>query len=376
MALKRKTRTKTKKQPVLSKRQEPDIRAQAGENSSIEKGALENQQLREATKRLAADLKEKTRDLEVEAALERVRTRAMAMRNSAELAEASSVLFHQLKNLHIQVIRTSVGIFDDPNGAIELWITSVTDNREVIETLNYVNLHIHPVFKNLIPARKKGKPFAVTKLTGREVLEYYQHLSLPNQQKYNDTEYFYSFFFSQGTLNVVRGQELTGEECDILIRFASTFGLIYTRFLDLQKAEAQAREAQIEASLERVRSKALAMHQSNDLAGVVSALYSEFSALDFGIHQILLSIYDIDSNVIEWWSRGYSEGHLPQRNLIPIIDHKIFNPFFTTKPTGQGTGLGLSLSYDIITKGHGGELKVETKEGEGSEFVVQLPISS
>ena len=61
-------------------------------------------------------------------------------------------------------------------------------------------------------------------------------------------------------------------------------------------------------------------------------------------------------------------------NGIPqkVLD-KIFQPFFTTKPTGQGTGLGLSLSYDIV-KAHGGELKVETKEGEGSEFVIQLPI--
>jgi len=61
-------------------------------------------------------------------------------------------------------------------------------------------------------------------------------------------------------------------------------------------------------------------------------------------------------------------------NGIPskVLD-KIFQPFFTTKPTGEGTGLGLSLSYDIITKGHGGELKVETKEGEGSAFIIQLP---
>ena len=52
--------------------------------------------------------------------------------------------------------------------------------------------------------------------------------------------------------------------------------------------------------------------------------------------------------------------------------NKIFQPFFTTKPTGQGTGLGLSLSYDIV-KAHDGELKVETKENEGTEFIISLP---
>ncbi len=59
--------------------------------------------------------------------------------------------------------------------------------------------------------------------------------------------------------------------------------------------------------------------------------------------------------------------------ISPKILDKIFQPFFTTKPTGQGTGLGLSLSYDIV-KAHGGEIKVETKEGEGTEFIIQLPV--
>ncbi len=61
--------------------------------------------------------------------------------------------------------------------------------------------------------------------------------------------------------------------------------------------------------------------------------------------------------------------------IPPKILDKIFQPFFTTKPTGQGTGLGLSLTYDIV-KAHGGELKVETKEGEGTTFIISLPVNN
>ncbi len=57
------------------------------------------------------------------------------------------------------------------------------------------------------------------------------------------------------------------------------------------------------------------------------------------------------------------------------IKEKIMQPFFTTKPTGEGTGLGLSLTYDMVVKGHGGKLTVDTKEGEGSEFTIALPLS-
>jgi signal transduction histidine kinase len=66
----------------------------------------------------------------------------------------------------------------------------------------------------------------------------------------------------------------------------------------------------------------------------------------------------------------FDNGH----GIPDSIKDKIFQPFFTTKPTGQGTGLGLSLAYDIV-KAHGGELKVETKENQGSEFIIQLPLT-
>src|SRR5207342_1082178 len=74
------------------------------------------------------------------------------------------------------------------------------------------------------------------------------------------------------------------------------------------------------------------------------------------------------SNTIEIKVKDNGNG-IPQK----ILD-KIFQPFFTTKPTGQGTGLGLSLSYDIV-KAHGGEINVDTVEGKGTEFIIVLSVN-
>jgi len=110
------------------------------------------------------------------------------------------------------------------------------------------------------------------------------------------------------------------------------------------------------------------------------------------IGRVLLNIYNNAFHAVAEKKNKGPEGYTPkvlvrtkkQNGFVDIIisDNgngipekvlgKIFQPFFTTKPTGEGTGLGLSLSYDIV-KYHGGELKVNTKEGEGSEFIIQLP---
>ena len=112
------------------------------------------------------------------------------------------------------------------------------------------------------------------------------------------------------------------------------------------------------------------------------------------IGRVLLNLYNNAFYVVSEKKRQNSENYEPTvsvstknndgKILISVKDNgngipqkvldKIFQPFFTTKPTGQGTGLGLSLAYDIV-KAHGGELKVETKEGEGSEFIILLPIT-
>ena len=109
------------------------------------------------------------------------------------------------------------------------------------------------------------------------------------------------------------------------------------------------------------------------------------------IGRVLLNLINNAFYVVNEKSKQHIEGYEPTVSLstrmlrdkveIKVADNgngisqkildKIFQPFFTTKPTGQGTGLGLSLSYDIV-KAHGGELKVETKEGEGTTFTIEL----
>jgi two-component system NtrC family sensor kinase len=110
------------------------------------------------------------------------------------------------------------------------------------------------------------------------------------------------------------------------------------------------------------------------------------------IGRVLLNLFNNAFYPVNEKSKSANEGYKPlvsvqtqkekDRVFVTVSDNgngipqnmvdKIFQPFFTTKPTGEGTGLGLSLSYDII-KSHGGEIKVETKEGEGTTFLIQLP---
>lgn len=111
------------------------------------------------------------------------------------------------------------------------------------------------------------------------------------------------------------------------------------------------------------------------------------------IGRVLLNLFNNAFYAVHQKKKQHSEGYLPQVTLttskkdgfieISLKDNgngisdnirdKIMQPFFTTKPTGEGTGLGLSLSYDIIVKGHGGSIDVNSNEGEGSEFIIKLP---
>jgi len=137
-----------------------------------------------------------------------------------------------------------------------------------------------------------------------------------SRQTFNETEYFYSFFFPGGTINAVTNEPLTEEKCRTMIRVAQVFGLIYTRFLDLQKAETSVREAQMESALERVRAKALAMQQPEELNDVTQTFRQEMQSLNKDeLATCLIYIYNPTTVKSKCWFALKDEGTPDNKNL-------------------------------------------------------------
>ncbi len=252
------------------------------------------------------------REAQIELSLERVRARTMAMQKSDELSDTSSVLFHELKNLGIETIRSGVGIFNGENNTAELWLTTESDNKIETRVIGSIQASAHPAFQKWFSTwKQKGLSFSF-ELTGDAVRNYYEtlsaSLSLPPQRVYHSKECLNGFFFPEGSLNVITEEPLSEESSNIMLRFARVFGLLYRRFLDLQKAEAQAREARIEAALERVRSKAMAMHKSEDLQAAVAVVFEELDKLELGVLRVGISVLDKVKRTGDLWVTSTDHG--------------------------------------------------------------------
>jgi flagellar hook-basal body complex protein FliE len=223
--------------------------------------------------------------------------------------------------LGIDSIRTGVATMNDVNETVEVWSTSGMSENFEKKILGIVPANIHPMFTGIFNAWKNKEPYFSYELIGEELKKYYiklsSYLSYPEQKKYNEREIIYTFFFPEGSLNVVSHNELTDDECSVLIRFAKVFGLVYTRFLDLQKAEAQAREAQIELALERVRARTMAMQKSEELKEVIRVVYDQFLHLKINV--------DHAGFVVDYTPKGDWHFWIADEQDIPS---KITHPYF------------------------------------------------
>ncbi|MFZ1321062.1 MAG: ATP-binding protein [Ignavibacteria bacterium] len=262
-----------------------------------------------------------TKEAMIELALERVRARSLAMHSSDEFVETSDVLFAQLKVLGIESIRTGVATFDEKNKTIEVWSRTYSGENSQNKIRGVVPVQSHIFFEKCFKAWKKKEPYYSYEVKGKEVKKYYKSmtsiLSYPEIKDFNPREFFYTFFFPEGSLNVVRHDPLREEDTNMMKRFATVFGLIYRRFLDLQKAETQAHEAKMEASLERVRAVSMSMMKPDDLLKVSESVYKEFVHLGFTeLRNAQINIYDDDK--ITYLNYAYSDFAGPELIEVPV----------------------------------------------------------
>ncbi|MBS1632548.1 MAG: nuclear transport factor 2 family protein, partial [Bacteroidetes bacterium] len=212
------------------------------------------------------------REAQIQLALERVRARTMAMQKSEELSEAVYILFQQFRELGENPDQTTIGLINEKDWVIEYWVTMYGNQMEKVFKFPIDEPN---VTNKIYKAWKAKKKSLVIDLSGKELYAFTHYREKMGGAKYNPDEkrrVFNVAFFSKGLL-IVQSNEVCSEESIYLLeRFAAVFEQTYTRFLDLQKAEAQAREAQIEAALERVRASSMAMHQSNDLHEVIKVV--------------------------------------------------------------------------------------------------------
>ncbi|MBS1552176.1 MAG: nuclear transport factor 2 family protein [Bacteroidetes bacterium] len=277
------------------------------------------------------------REAKTEASLERVRARSMAMHHSSELVDASVVLFNELKSLGIEAIRTGVAIVDSTNHTVEIWSSQLIE-KERNKILGVVPFKTHPFFEAYYKSWKRKEPFLFYEIAGSELKKYYKTmsslLSYPEVKEFNPREIFYTFFFPEGSLNVVSKNNLSDEECRLITRFAKAFGMIYRRFLDLQKAEKQAREAQIEVALERVRSRTMAMHNSDELQEAAVLLFQQIRDLGLNTGSCGYIIWDNSKKDATAWMSS-EDGRIQEPFNLPHTKSKIYREIFAAKESGK-----------------------------------------
>jgi len=295
------------------------------------------------------------REAQIEVALERVRARAMAMHKSDDLKLAVATVFEELDKLNLGLIRCGIAILDKEKPRGDIWITIKSDRGNTIQVSGDEPLDIHPLLKGAYNAWLKQEDFYYV-LQNEDLLNYYQAITktnfqLPvsatfNTEKKDQQQYYFNAVFQDGSLFAFLDTAFTDEAKMVMKRFASVFNLTYKRFLDLQKAEAQAREAQIEVSLERVRSKTMAMHNSQDVGDTVSTMFDELVKL--GVETVRCGVGILhEPNQMEVWTAKKSENEKAEL-IIGRLD-------MTIHPLLQGMYKGwknkdITFSYELKGK--------------------------
>ena len=289
------------------------------------------------------------REAQIEAALEKVRAQAMAMHNSEDMGQCILKMFSELTALGVDKgTRFGIGILNDENENNQLW-TAIKEGEEINMHIGNLDMSWHPLLQSARKAWKSQVPLHKYVLEGEDLLNYYKMINeAPDYKlqvaidKLPEREIHYGFIFKHGFFYAFCPNEFQPELIHITQRFSSLFSQTYTRFLDLKKAEAQAREAQIEASLERVRSRSLAMHKSEELEEVILVVSEQLQQLQFKFHNVSFG-FDNEQMGLNFW---LASPGLPKPFLIkvPYIDNPAIN-----RPI-EARNNGIDFNADILSR--------------------------
>ncbi len=328
----------------------PDPRTGEGENINIDEVAAENRRLKKAVEDRTRELEQKNRALEIEASLERVRSRSMAMHQSSEMLEVAHILFQEIRSLGGELWGSGVILCNPDSEIDEVWFANENGILPPIEMLNSKD----PTHLRMYQGWKKDLELYQETMDGADLEKHYQNmLSIPSVRPlfenilasgltFPKKQTWYAAYFQFGYILTITLEPYPRPE--ILTRFAKVFDQAYTRFLDLKKAEQQARDAQIEAALERVRARAMAMHKTDELTDVLCVLFEQFDVL--GIKPVLthLTLFDeenetftlrittsaenrviaeqlIDVNAVEAWKQSFANWKKSELHAIDLIDY-------------------------------------------------------
>lgn len=294
---------------------------------------MQSQHLEIKISELEKKLAVKNRELEIEAALEKVRTKAMGMRAPADMLDVCKTISLQLKSLGVKEIRNvQTAIFYEHLGTYMNYEYYARHKKTIITETSYTNHEIH---KEFAAKMLKGRgEFFVTHIKGKKVKEWIAYQKTTNVfiDKYLETASSLNYYwFSLGpvALGISTYHPLTEEEINLFKRFLKVFELAYRRYLDIEKAEAQAREAQIESALEKIRSRSLAMQKSDELKEVITVVIKKLQALGMAMEGRVAGIYtfeDDSKDHVEWVASPQFTSALSIR--VPYFDHPVIEEFF------------------------------------------------
>jgi signal transduction histidine kinase len=254
----------------------------------------------------------RAREAKIEAALERVRAKAMAMQISEDLSEAMALVFDELDKLDMGMLRCGISIINKEKKTCDIWSAVKSGEHSTVQVSGEESMDIHALLSGAYDAWQLNQRDYSYHLKGEDLVKFYEALEktnfkLPPSQKAGKEEsqqdqFFYASLFPAGGLYAFQDTEFSEEARVVIKRFGAVFSLTYTRFRDLQLAEVQTREAKIEAALERVRSKALAMRNSDDLTNTMRLSYHELGLLTMKPRRCGMSLIDRETHQAQIFS--------------------------------------------------------------------------